>query len=356
LKIKQMLIINGIYGEGGGQILRTSLALAAILSQPIRIENIRAGRKNPGLAAQHLTAVRAAAMICDAKLTGDSLGSTTLTFEPRRQTMPGFYEFDVSEAREGGSAGAATLVLQTVLPPLALAAEPSSVTVKGGTHVPWSPSFHYIQDVYLPMAARLGLSAMVELLGWGWYPAGAGVIKAAIPGQPWPISGLAETRGALKQIKGMAVAASLPAHIAQRMRDRAANLLERAGLPFAIEPQRVRSVSPGAGIFLVAEYEHSQAGFTALGEIGKASERVAEEAVNDLLAFHGSKALLDEHLTDQLILPQALSGRAATWSVERVSNHTLTNVWVVEQFLGPVAEINQKEGIIQFIQRDKITL
>ncbi|HXV41493.1 MAG TPA: RNA 3'-terminal phosphate cyclase [Anaerolineae bacterium] len=351
-----MLIINGVYGEGGGQILRTSLALAAIQSRPIRIENIRAGRKNPGLAAQHLTAVRAAAMICDANLAGDSLGSTTLIFEPRSQTIPGIYEFDVSEAREGGSAGAATLVLQTVLPPLALAAEPSSVIVKGGTHVPWSPSFHYIRDVYLPMAAHLGLPATVELLAWGWYPAGEGTIKAVLPGQPWPTSGLTETRGVLKQIKGVAVASSLPAHIAQRMRDRAANLLEQASLPFTIEPQRVRSASPGAGIFLVAEYEHSLAGFTALGEIGKPAERVAEEAINDLTAFHHSNALLDKHLADQLILPQALSGRAATLSVERVSNHTLTNLWLVEQFLGPVAEINRDEGIIQFTQKDKVVV
>jgi RNA 3'-terminal phosphate cyclase (ATP) len=160
----------------------------------------------------------------------------------------------------------------------------------------------------------------------------------------------------LKQIKGIAVAANLPAHIAQRMRDRAANLLDQAGLPFTIEPQRVRSISPGAGIFLVAEYEHSRAGFTALGEIGKPAERVAEEAVNDLLAFHHSNALLDKHLADQLILPQALSGQAATLSVERVSNHTLTNLWLVEQFLGPVAEINQDEGTIQFTQRDKVTV
>ena len=177
-----MLVIDGAYGEGGGQILRTSVALAAILGQPIRIENIRAGRKNPGLAAQHLTALRAAAMVCDATLTGDELGSTRLIFEPRSQPVPGLYEFDVSEAREGGSAGAATLVLQTILLPLALAQGSSTVTVRGGTHVAWSPPFHYLRDVYLPMVAYLGIEASVELLAWGWYPAGEGEIALEISG------------------------------------------------------------------------------------------------------------------------------------------------------------------------------
>ncbi len=353
-----MLIINGAYGEGGGQILRSSLALAAILHRPIRIENIRAGRKNPGLAAQHLTAVQAAAMICDARLSGDKLGSTNLTFEPQSDPIPGIYEFDVAAARTGGSAGAATLVLQTVLLPLALAAGPSSVTVKGGTHVPWSPPFHYLREVYLPTTGRLGVQATIDLLAWGWYPAGEGEIKAAIPGrtvfQTPSKTALAETRGALKQVRGVAVASSLPAHIAQRMRDRAMSLLEQAGLPGVIEPQRVRSVSPGAGIFLTAEYESSWAGFSALGAKGKASERVAEEAVDALLAFQHSGAMLDKHLADQLILPLALSGLTATLSAERLSKHTLTNLWVVEQFLGPVAKIDQYRGTIEFLEKDKI--
>lgn len=361
------MIINGAYGEGGGQILRTALTLAAILTQPIRIDNIRAGRKNPGLAAQHLTAVKAAAIICDAQLTGDKLGSTQLTFEPQSPPIAGSYEFDVAEAREGGSAGAATLVLQTVLLPLALADNTSMFTVKGGTHVPWSPSFHYLRDVYLPMLAHLGVQTTAELTAWGWYPAGGGEITATVSGQ----TGLASTlpghsrrsyrerakpiepeRGPLKQINGVAVAANLPAHIAQRMRNRASNLLEQAGLPGSIEPRRVRSVSPGAGIFLVAEYESSRAGFSALGRKGKPAERVAEEAINDLLAFHQSQAVLDKHLADQLILPLALSGLSGPFWVEQLSPHTLTNIRVVEQFLGPLVEIDHKRGLIYFRQRD----
>ena len=354
-----MLIINGMHGEGGGQILRTALSLAAILTQPIQIENIRAGRKNPGLAAQHLTAVRAAAMICEARLTGDKLGSTRLRFEPQAPPIAGLYEFDVAEARAGGSAGAASLILQTVLPPLALADDTSVVTVKGGTHVPWSPSFHYLRDVYLPMLDRLGLHAEAKLKGWGWYPAGQGEIELTVSGsadlQLTPSEDTVElgpNRGELKQIKGIAVASSLPAHIAQRMRDRAISLLAQAGLPATIEPQRVRSVSPGAGIFLAIEYKSSLAGFTALGKKGRPSEQVAEEAVNELLAFHHSGALLESHLTDQLTLPAVIAGLCGTVWTEHLTHHTLTNIWVIEQFLGPLVKIDHKRNTIDFLPRD----
>jgi RNA 3'-terminal phosphate cyclase (ATP) len=351
-----MLVIDGAYGEGGGQILRTALTLAAILTQPIRVENIRTGRKNPGLAAQHLTAVRSAAMICDAKLVGDKLGSGQLTFVPQRRPLSGIYEFDVAEAREGGSAGAATLVLQTILLPLAMANGSSEVTIKGGTHVSWSPSFHYLRDVYLPMVACLGVEATITLSAWGWYPAGNGEVQAAISGQANLTANRGELwleRGPLKQIKGVAVASSLPAHIAQRIRNRAVNLFEQRGFPVTIEPQRVRSVSPGAGIFLTAAYESSRAGFSALGRKGKPSQQVAEEAVTAFLAFHQSEAVLDEYLADQLVLPMALSGQPGILSTERISEHTLTNIWVVEQFFGRVAIVNKKNRMIQFVGRDR---
>jgi RNA 3'-terminal phosphate cyclase (ATP) len=343
-----MLVINAAYGEGGGQILRTALTLSSLLAQPTRLENIRAGRKNPGLAAQHLTAVKAAAAICAAEVSGAKLGSTQLTFTPQHPPRPGTYEFNVAEARQGGSAGAATLVLQTIWLPLALAPGCSTVTISGGTHVPWSPSVHYLREVFLPMAAGLGLMAQVELLAWGWYPAGQGLIKATLPGQAVLSAVVPENRGQLTQIRGVAVAANLPAHIAQRIRNRAANLLEQAGLPFNLEPERVRSISPGAGLFITAEYEKSRAGFTALGQKGKPSERVAEEAVNDLLAFEQTEAVVDAHLADQLIVPLALARQPANLRAEQLTEHTLTNLWVVEQFLGPVAQIDQESNTIRF--------
>ncbi len=336
-----MLTIDGSYGEGGGQILRSSLTLSTILSQPFRLLNIRAKRKNGGLAAQHLTAVQAATAICQAKVKGAELGSSELTFEPHSKPMAGVYEFDVAEARQGGSAGAATLVLQTVLLPLMLADQASLVTVRGGTHVAWSPPFHYLQEVFLPMMAQLGFQATAELLAWGWYPAGQGEIQVTISAKtPSQFGSDWQQRGALKQIRGLAVAANLTASIAQRMADRASKLLNQAGLPVDIEPQRVRSVSEGAGIFLIAEYEASRAGFSALGQRGKSSEQVAEDAVKKLLAFQQSGAVLDEYLTDQLILPLALAGQPITVSAACLSPHTLTNIWVAEQFLGPVVQVD----------------
>ena len=178
-----MIRIDGSHGEGGGQILRTALSLSAITGQAMRIERIRAGRKNSGLRPQHLTAVRAAAAICEAHLEGDEVGSQTLLFEPRQSPRPGYYEFDVREAAKGGSAGSVTLIFQTLLLPLALAGGKSEIILRGGTHVAWSPPFHYLQYVYLPAVARLGIEARVELRRWGWYPVGGGEIRAVVTGK-----------------------------------------------------------------------------------------------------------------------------------------------------------------------------
>ena len=329
------LVIDGSYGEGGGQILRSALALATISGRAVQIVKIRAGRKNPGLAAQHLTGVRAVAQVCGARVTGDQLGSQTLVFVPRKAPQAGAYVFDVAEGREGGSAGATTLVLQAVLLPLALAGGDSSVVIRGGTHVAWSPPFDYARDVWLPALRRVGIEADLELAAWGWYPVGQGELRVTIQGlgggqRLSPLT-LVE-RGALRRVWGRAVAANLPAHIPQRMTDRARSLLAEAGVEVRIEPLRVRAACAGAGIFLNGDYEHVCAGFNALGEKGKSSEVVADEAVKALLAQRDSGAALDEHLADQVVLPLALAGGVSRFSVERVSRHLTTNAWVVEQF------------------------
>ena len=328
-----MLTIDGSHGEGGGQILRTALALAAITGRPIRFEKIRAGRKNPGLAAQHLTGVRAIAAICDAQVSGDELGSQSLTFAPGGSPQAGDYVFDVAEAREGGSAGATTLVLHTVLLPLALSGGDSTVVIRGGTHVAWSPPFDYARDVWLPALSRMGVSATLELSRWGWYPVGQGEIRIVIKGLRGNLSPLTLVkRGTLRRVWGRAVAANLPSHIPQRMATRAYSLLKGAGVDVRIEPLRVRAACAGAGIFLTAEYEGVRAGFSALGARGKPSEAVAEEAVAALMTHRDSVAALDQHLADQLVLPLALAGGVSSFSVERVSRHLTTNTWAVEQF------------------------
>jgi len=349
-----MLTLDGSHGEGGGQILRTALALAAITGRAIRLEKIRAGRKNPGLAAQHLTGLRAIAEICKAQVSGDEPGSQTLTFRPGGPARAGDYVFDVAEAREGGSAGASSLVLQTVLLPLALAGPGSStgnrdstVIIRGGTHVAWSPPFDYIRDVWLPTLSQMGVGATLELNRWGWYPVGQGEFRVTVKGRERDLAPLTLVeRGDLLRVRGRAVAANLPSHIPQRMATRAQSLLRLAGVEARIDPLRVRAACPGAGIFLTAEYQALRAGFSALGARGKASEAVAEEAVAALLAHRDSGAALDQHLADQLVLPLALAGGVSSFTVERVSRHLTTNIWVVEQFgLAQISVVGNRVGV-----------
>ena len=332
--MSDLVTIDGAYGEGGGQVLRTALTLAMLTGQTLQIENIRAGRPKPGLAAQHLTAVRAAAAICRAEVHGDEMGARQLVFRPTEPPRPGDYTFDVAQVRGAGSAGAVSLVLQTVLLPLALAAGPSHVTLRGGTHVAWSPPFPYLAEVYLPTLARLGLRADLTLRRWGFYPAGGGEIVAHIGGNTSPLRPLERTaRGALQRAWGMAVVANLPAHIPQRMANRARNLLAQAGLKADVAARRVRAQGPGAGIFVLLEYEDGvRAGFTAYGRKGLPAERVAQAACRDLLAYHRSGAPVDMHLADQLILPLALADGPSRFTTCRVTSHLRTNIWVVERF------------------------
>ncbi|MGZ8171776.1 RNA 3'-terminal phosphate cyclase [Methylobacter sp.] len=326
------LIIDGSHGEGGGQILRSALSLSAITGRPVGIEKLRANRKKPGLAAQHLTSVRAAAMLCDAEVKGAELGSQTLQFIPRKPVRAGDYSLDVAHAREGGSAGAVMLVLQTLLPPLALATGVSNVILRGGTHVDMSPSYDYVHDVWLPTLARMGVRAELSLVRSGWYPVGRGEVRLRIEGTEKLLPLRLEHRGPLRAVTGRALAANLPAHICERMVAHARYLLEQAGMAAKIETVVMKAACPGAGLYLTAHYENSLAGFGAQGKRGKPAEQVAEEACAALLHHYRSGAALEQHLADQLILPAALCRGESVFGVERISPHLVTNAWVVERF------------------------
>jgi RNA 3'-terminal phosphate cyclase (ATP) len=339
------LVIDGAHGEGGGEILRTALSLSVITGRSVTLVNIRAGRPKPGLAAQHLTAVRAAAALCAAEVIGAELGALTLAFVPQTKAFPGCYAFDAAEAREGGSAGAATLVLQTILLPLALADGQSTVTLRGGTHIRSSPSFDYVLDIWLPILGSMGVSAVLELMQAGWFPIGRGEMTASIAGSARllrPIN--CRQRGDLGRVWGRALTANLPSHVAQRMTNHAERLLVANGLTARISCARVTSACAGAALFLGAEYSQGRAGVTAHGERGKPAEKVAEEAVNALLACHRSLAAFDAHLADQLIVPAALAAGPSVFTAERVTNHLLTNAWVVEQFGLAQVEVSRQEG------------
>ncbi len=345
-----MVVLDGSYGEGGGQILRSALALSALTGRPVRVENIRARRPNPGLQAQHLSAVKAAAMLCRAQVQGATLGSTTLTFVPQAPPSPGTYTVDVGAARAGGSAGSVTLILQAILLPLAYAPGTSRVMLRGGTHVPWSPPFHYVRDVLLPCLGRMGLQAEVHLERWGWYPMGGGEIQLYVYG---PLEGdgwyrlkpmTLDQRGPLRRLWGWAAVSNLPLEIAKRMAGRANRLLREAGLPDEVEAIQAESPGPGAGIFLIAEYASIRAGASAYGKKGVPAERVAEEAVSEFLAFHRSGAAVDPHLADQLILPLALSSGASRFITSCITGHLLTSIWVACHFVGDRFEVRGEEG------------
>jgi len=339
--------MDGSHGEGGGQILRTALSLSAITARPFRLVNIRAGRAKPGLMPQHLSAVRSAAAVCGAAVSGDRIGSAELDFAPRHPPRPGSYAFDVEEIAGHGSAGSVTLILQTLAVPLALADGPSVLALRGGTHVDRSPPFDAIATSYLPMLRRMGFRIDAELGRWGWYPIGRGEILCNVSAgladdaaRPRPVS--LSARGALRRIGGRAVAANLPAHIPQRMADRARASLGDLGVPVHIEPLRVTAACPGAGIFLFAEYEQLTVSFAALGRPGKPSEAVADEAVAALREHDISDAAVEFHLADQLLLPLALASGISDFTTPGPSGHLRTNAWAIEQF--GIAEISIGEG------------
>jgi RNA 3'-terminal phosphate cyclase (ATP) len=331
------VVIDGSHGEGGGQILRTALTLSAITGRPLIIQRLRAGRQKPGLAAQHLTAVLSAAELCRAVVSGAALGSENLSFRPTVPPQAGDYLFDVAAAREGGSAGAATLVLQTVALVALFAIGASRFCIRGGTHVPWSPPYDYIAHVWRPFLARMGMVLEVELAQFGFLPVGQGEITARVSGlgtqacahlKPVVII----SRGPLRSVSGRAIAANLPSHIAQRMAARATTLLSSLVPTISIRAEDVSAACPGAGLFLTAEYEHVSAAFNAFGARGKSSETVAAEAAGALLTHLRSGAALDLHLADQALLPLALACAPSTFTCEGVMRHLETNAWVIGQF------------------------
>jgi RNA 3'-terminal phosphate cyclase (ATP) len=318
--------IDGSYGEGGGQILRSTLALSAILGRPVQLRNIRSGRRKPGLQPQHLASVHALARITGAEVRGAELGSTTLHFAPG-PVAGGSFRFEIA------TAGAASLVFQTVIAPLVFARTPSVLTLTGGTHVPWSPPAPYVSEIFLPAVARTGVVAEWRVRTAGFYPRGGGEVEAIV--QPLatldPLD-LAD-RGRLVRLAGVSAVAKLPRRIAERQADRARRRLADAGYDLSVEIAELDAVSPGDSLFLWAEFERSRAGFGALGERGKPAEQVADEAAEELVRFLDQGAATDPHLADQLVLFMGLASGRSVLTTSRVSHHLLTNVWTVKQFL-----------------------
>ncbi|MDP1760615.1 MAG: RNA 3'-terminal phosphate cyclase, partial [Deltaproteobacteria bacterium] len=262
------------------------------------------------------------------------LGSQDLTFRPRA-VKGGNFCFDVAETT--GSAGAVTLVAQALLPPLFKAGAPATVILKGGTHVPWSPPAHYLSHVFLPALAAMGAEVDMTLERWGWYPRGGGEMRLTIRGAR-PLIGVQwHTPAASSAFRALSAAAKLPEHVARRQAARLAARLEET-VPVEIIP--AGGLDPGSLVFLWGP----QAGFAALGARGKPAEQVADEAVEAYLAFRASGAALDRHLADQILIYLALAKGPSRFTTEAVTSHLLTNVWVIEQFLGPTFQIKGALG------------
>lgn len=318
-----MLHLDGSAGEGGGQILRTALALSALTGQAFRIEHIRRNREKPGLARQHLTAVQAAAACCGARVTGAEPGSRSLSFAPGR-VRPGDHTFAI------GTAGSTSLVLQTVLPALLLADGPSRVHVTGGTHNPKCPPFDFLQRAFAPLLRAMGFGIELTLHRAGFRPAGGGEIAAAIaPGNgPRRLDLLDRGPGLPPQVR--ILLSNLPDRIAVRER---AVLQERLGhLEPRIAVESVPSPGPGNAITVTLPAVHATEVVTAIGERGIPAERVAAAAADEALALLAADVPVGPHLADQLLIPLALAG-AGTFRTVRPTLHTTTNVHVIEVFL-----------------------
>jgi len=327
-----MLEIDGSMGEGGGQVLRTCLSLSLITNKAFQISNIRAGRRKPGLSAQHLKAVEAAASIGKASVDGANLKSTFLKFSPRK-INPGKYKIDI------GTAGSTSLVLQSICIPLSEADCASTISISGGTHVPWSPSFEFLKHHWIAFLNNIGYNISLDILSAGFYPQGGGQIKAKI--QPsksyYPVN--LTKRGDLRQIRGYSTAANLNLKIAERQRDQ---VIRRLGNRYALNDIQIISLPSkfkGTTICLIGEFEHSQCCYAALGELGKPAEKVADEVVDQLENFLSTDAAIDEYLADQIILPLSIAGSKSVFSTAKITNHLITNAKVIERFLPVVINI-----------------
>jgi len=325
--VPRLIAVDGARGEAGGQILRTALALAAATGQGFEMTRIRAGRLRPGLRPQHVAAVRATALACGARVGGAFDGSPDLRFEPG-PLQAGDFRFEIA------TAGAATLVLQTVLPPLARAGSASQVAATGGTHAPASPSFDYLARNWAPAVRSLGLDLSLTLTRAGFYPRGGGEVRGTV--EPWRpvVPPSFDERGALVAIRGISGAGRLKGDVAKRQSAAAQALLwEQRRLESSWDvDESVPAAAPGSYIWLGAEFEKSRGGFGVLGTRGVRAEALGERAARRLLKFLDAEGAVDPQLADQLVVPLALAGGGARVTTSEVTSHLETVAEVLGLF------------------------
>lgn len=334
-----MLEIDGSYGEGGGQILRTAMALSSVTGDPVKISNIRAGRPNPGLSPQHVTSIEAVAQISDAEVDGLFAGSKEIVFKPR-SLVGGDYEFDV------GTAGSISLVLQSCLVPSILSKAKVRMTIKGGTDVKWSPPIDFMRLVHLPLLSRFGPSCELEIVSRGFYPEGGGEVLVEVSPVP-RLRGIdLGIRGDVLALEGVAYAQNLPEHVVSRMKHSA--LKKLLGFKHVrVESDLRKGRSTGAGIALATEFGNTVLGESALGEKGVRSEALGEGCAQDLLETIASGATVDEHMLDQVLPYMALAEGQSRVLAEELTGHAETNIWVIEKFLGKKFSVKKMDKLVE---------
>lgn len=332
----EVVEIDGSFGEGGGQILRTTLALSALTGRPVRIYNIRAKRPRPGLQRQHMVSVRAVAELAGARVEGLRLGSTEIVFYPGR-LRSGRFRFDI------GTAGSITLVLQAILPVMAYAPGPVEVEIRGGTDVPWSPPVDYVRHVLRRLLARMGFEFDIVVKRRGHYPRGGGMVVARVVRPPGRLKAVDySVRGRVLAVEGLSHAVRLPRHVAERQARAAEALLRSLNVPVKIdlewyEPGRDPHLGPGSGIVVWAVAERSVLGGDALGAKGKPAEKVGEEAARKLLEDLETGKALDRHASDMMLTYAAIACGESLLGGARLTSHAETNMYVIRRVLPETA-------------------
>lgn len=331
-----MIEIDGAYGEGGGQLVRTAVALSALSGRPLRMRHVRANRARPGLAAQHLAAVRAVAALCDAHCEGVELRASSFAFEPRARPAGGELRADV------GTAGSVTLVLQALVPVLLAARAPARVVVSGGTDVRQAPSWDYFREVLLRLLARMGLQVRASLVRRGYYPRAGGEVTLEVePGIPALLD--LRSHAPSWRIGGEAHVANLPVTIAERMRNAALAALGREAAIGARALGAEEAAGTGGAITAWAESEAGLIGASRIAERGVRAEALGEAVGQEIAADLASGATLDAHAADQVLVYLAMARGRSSFTARTVSSHARTAIWLIPQFL-PVRFAIEEEG------------
>ncbi len=320
--------LDGSYGEGGGQILRTAVALSAVTGEPVEIYNIRKMRPKPGLATQHVKAIETVSSICDAEVEGCSLHSTYVSFKPAK-INGGTYNIDI------GTAGSITLLLQCLMPVAMHAPSPVKLTITGGTDVAWSPPIDYLRYVTLRALSLMGYECELRLVRRGYYPRGGGYIEATI--NPSILRKTSFDKNQCNIIKGISNSSGLPAHVAQRQASSAEKILREEDYNTSISLEIKDETSTGSGITLWC----GTAGGSALGKQGLRAEKVGSTAAASILRELKTGAGVDIYLADQLI-PYLALARGGSFTTRSLTPHARTNIWVTEQFLDVKFKIEEQ--------------